>query len=118
MLGTLLGRHQLRWLKPMDIQDQNIDIRSVKDLLGKGKGEGPRWWIENLISEGDQVVLAGPPKSGKSFLALQLAMAVVRGHGHDGQPWFLLPDFKLPPISSQRKVLFFSLEMDRITPDP
>lgn len=88
----------------------HVDIRSVSELLESPDGDTQAWLIEGLIREGDQVVLAGPPKSGKSFLAFQLAMAVVQGVNHDGNAWFLKPEFTLPEVSP-RRVLFFSLEM-------
>ncbi|HOX63997.1 MAG TPA: AAA family ATPase [Verrucomicrobiota bacterium] len=88
----------------------HVDIRSVSELLKSPDGDDQAWLVENLIREGDQVVLAGPPKSGKSFLAFQLAMAVVQGVNHEGNAWFLKPEFALPNVSP-RRVLFFSLEM-------
>jgi hypothetical protein len=88
----------------------HVDIRTVQQLLSPSDEAEPAWLIENLIREGDQVVLAGAPKSGKSFFAFQLAMAVAQGRNHEGDGWFLMPDFTLPQ-QAQRKVLFFSLEM-------
>jgi hypothetical protein len=92
------------------IEDAHIDIRSVHQLLSPSDETEPAWLIENLIREGDQVVLAGAPKSGKSFFAFQLAMAVAQGRNHLGEGWFLLPEFGLPR-QVKRKVIFFSLEM-------
>jgi DNA-binding transcriptional ArsR family regulator len=37
------------------------------------------WSFEDFIVEGDQVMIAGAPKSGKSWLALQLALAAASG---------------------------------------
>jgi len=49
------------------------------------KGASPRSWIvEPLIEEGDQVLLAGEPKCGKSLLASQLALEIARGPGKLG----------------------------------
>lgn len=45
-------------------------------------GSKPRQWIvEPLIAVGDQVVLAGEPKSGKSLLASQLCLEISKGSG-------------------------------------
>lgn len=45
-------------------------------------GSKPRQWIvQPLIAVGDQVVLAGEPKSGKSLLASQLCLEIAKGPG-------------------------------------
>jgi len=88
-----------------------IDRKSVKALLASSDEASQHWLIEGLIREGDQVVLAGAPKSGKSFLAFQMALAVATGCNHRGLPWFLFENFKLPSSGDPHKVLFFSLEM-------
>ncbi len=59
------------------------------------------WVLEDLIQMGDQVVLAGPPKSFKSIWALQLSLALAMGE----------PDFLEWRIPQKRKVLYFSMEM-------
>lgn len=63
------------------------------------------WIVENLIHSGDQVVLAGPPKIGKSIMATQLALKVASGEGH-----FISPRFSV--MKKKRSVLVFSLEMN------
>ena len=63
------------------------------------------WILDGLIHSGDQVVLAGPPKVGKSILGMQLALTVAKGTGH-----FLDERFK--PQPKTRNVLVFSLEMN------
>ncbi len=63
------------------------------------------WLVDGLIHAGDQVVLAGPPKVGKSILGIQLALAIAEG----SKP-FLSPRFKTK--SRPRSVLVFSLEMN------
>jgi hypothetical protein len=95
-----------------------IDIRSVKQLLQETDEHNGAWVVRNLIHEGDQVVLAGEAKSGKTFFAIQLAMAVAEGQNDAGQHWFLKETFELAPkngdmswLPRPRKVLFFSLEM-------
>lgn len=41
------------------------------------------WLVKNMITRGEQGMLVGASQSGKSFLAIGLAMAVARG-----EPWF------------------------------
>lgn len=80
-------------------------VRVTLLQLLKRKKTKPDWIIEGLIHAGDQVVLAGPPKIGKSILGFQLALAVAEG----GKRCFLSERFKTK--SEPRKVLVFSLEM-------
>lgn len=61
--------------------------------------------VEKLIRTEDQVVLAGPPKSGKSFLTAEFCMRLANGAGH-----FLSPELK---ITRKARVLYFSFEMGR-----
>lgn len=43
------------------------------------KGEDPEYLVDGWLTEGDRSVLGGPSASGKSFLAIHLAMCVARG---------------------------------------
>lgn len=52
---------------------------AVPDLLFVSTKDEHEWIIENLIRPGDQVLLAGAPKSGKSLLGLQLAIFAALG---------------------------------------
>lgn len=96
--------------RPAPESSPTVDIRSVKDLF-ESSAEPLSWIIKDLIREGDQVILAGPPKSGKSFLAFQLAMAVATGCNHRGQNTFLSSRFEITKADNPRNVLYFSLEM-------
>jgi hypothetical protein len=88
--------------KPVD-DWRETGLYSIKLLEGIQQDASP-WIVENLIREGDQVVLSGPPKSGKTILALQLALDVALGN-----PYFLIPErYKIP---EKKRVLFLSLEM-------
>lgn len=40
----------------------------------KAAKQDPNWIIEGLLEEGDQLLVGGPPKSGKSLFAMQLAL--------------------------------------------
>lgn len=76
-----------------------IHIDTVNDLLAAAN-EPDEWVLEGLIEAGDQVILAGAPKAGKSLLASQLALAVASGGRWLG--------WKAP---SPRKVLYVNLEL-------
>lgn len=54
-----------------------LDFRPISHLMSQ-TFEPPRWAIEDLLPEGLTIV-AGAPKSGKSWLALDIALAVSRG---------------------------------------
>lgn len=47
-------------------------------LLAKANTPTP-WVFQGFIVEGDQIMIAGAPKSGKTWLALQLALAAASG---------------------------------------
>jgi KaiC/GvpD/RAD55 family RecA-like ATPase len=55
-----------------------IIIDSISDLLDAAN-ERDVWILDGLIEEGDQVVLSGPPKAGKSLMVSQMALAVASG---------------------------------------
>jgi len=86
-------------------ESPDYEKATLSDLL-KAKRPKNEWIVKNLIHAGDQVVLAGPPKIGKSILGTQLALAVAKGK----QTSFLLDEFVTP--SNPRRVLVFSLEMN------
>lgn len=53
-------------------------MKPVRELLQE-KFPEPEWVIEGLIRRGKSYLLIGPPKEGKSYLALSLAVAVAMG---------------------------------------
>lgn len=59
------------------------------------------WVLKDLVMMGDQVILAGAPKTYKSFWASHLALALSMG----------APEFLGWGISKSRKVLVLSMEM-------
>lgn len=52
-------------------------IHSLRDLL-REKLDPPKWAVRGLIPEG-VTILAGPPKMGKSWMALQIGLAEATG---------------------------------------
>lgn len=58
----------------------NEGLWNLERLWARG-AKARRWIVEPLIEEADQVLLAGEPKCGKSFLASQLAMEIANGPG-------------------------------------
>ena len=74
-------------------------IDTVGDLL-TAASQPDIWVLEGLIEAGDQVVLAGAPKAGKSLMASQIALAVASGGKFLG--------WRAP---NQRKVLYVNLEL-------
>lgn len=63
--------------------------------------EPVRWQVEGLWERGDVVVLAAPPSHGKTFLAMQLALAVAT----NGVAWGRFP------VRQPGRVAYFNLEM-------
>lgn len=66
-------------------------------------GEATETLVDGLIQAGDQCILTSPPKAGKSYMAMQLAMTLAVGKGR-----FLLKRWS---VNKPRRVLYVSLEM-------
>ncbi len=77
----------------------SIHVDHVADLI-TAANQPDVWIVAGLVEEGDQVVLSGPPKAGKSLLASQLALAVASG----GQ-------FLRWQVPAPRRVLYVNLEL-------
>jgi hypothetical protein len=94
---------------------------SVPDLLRISESEHA-WIVDGLLRRGSQMLLAAPPKSGKSLLASEIALSLSLPF-KTGEKRFLFdarPDpetkfpgleIKQPPKEKNWRVLFFSLEM-------
>jgi len=76
------------------------------DLLTDDVNKPIPWIIENLISEGEQMLVFGAPKVGKSQFVLQMAIAVALGN--DFHKW---PASKQETEETGRKVLYVNLEI-------
>ncbi len=74
-------------------------IRDIYDLATCAT-EPDHWIFDGLIERGDQVLLAGAPKTGKSLLASQLSLAAAAGSGF--MSWRAV---------AQKKVLYVNLEV-------
>ena len=86
--------------------ERNSTFRSTKQgilsALDERVGNPKQWIINNLIAKGEQLLLFGPPKVGKSQFALQLAIAAATGEQFN--PW--------PKPTQRHKVLYVNLEID------
>lgn len=71
-------------------------------MLFAAAQEPHRWVLEGLIEQGDQVILAGAPKAGKSLMASQIALAIASGGNFLG--W---------RVPAPMKVLYINLEIRR-----
>jgi hypothetical protein len=60
-----------------DAEDYSLQTMQLADLMS-AHFEPPRWAIEDLLPEG-LTILAGPPKLGKSWMALDIAIAITLG---------------------------------------
>src|SRR3990172_8055724 len=75
-----------------------IEIKTINELMQK-EMKPVKWLLENLIPQG-LTLLAGDPKTGKSFFAMQLALTVSAGR----------PFCKDGPQTCQGNVLYFLLD--------
>lgn len=73
---------------------------SIFSSLREGLEIEPDYLVENLLEAGEQALIYGQPKVGKTFLAIQLAVAVATGKK------FLNWD-----VPGPRKVLYLNFEM-------
>lgn len=55
-----------------------------KDIYNGQKSDA-EWLIKDTVNANGMCVLAGPPQSGKSFIALEMAMAVAHGTDYNGK---------------------------------
>jgi hypothetical protein len=93
----VLGHKVSHTLREPDSEAPERVAKSVADLMGRDLGK-MRWTVEPIIPEG-ATILAGAPKIGKSWLVMDLALAVARGST-------ILGDY----TAAQGEVLYLSLE--------
>jgi len=63
--------------KPQPVREVEPEIQSLPELLGK-EIESPRWILDQILPEG-LTLLVSPPKTGKSFLVGNVALAAAWG---------------------------------------
>jgi hypothetical protein len=96
-------------------------ILNFEQLLDEPSYE-ERWIVNGLIAEGRLVALYGPAKTGKSLLALEMAICVANGYEFLGHPTrqcnVLYLDYENQPIQDIqpriKKMGFSSHELDNV----
>lgn len=94
-------RRQIAEIDKADAADPFNQIARVTDLLAEELAE-PEFVVEGLVPTG-LVILAGRPKSGKSWLAYAIALAVTGGHNALGSL-----------TTKPRPVLYLALEDTKV----
>ena len=88
---------ELKWIKPVKYQQSCIRLLSAKQIQ-ETKLEPIQWLAEGFLTEG-LFILAGPPKVGKSWLSLNIAISVAKGN-------MVLSSFK----TNKAGVIYLALE--------
>jgi RecA-family ATPase len=89
------------WKQHVEEANDNLpDIECFADVFANLPDLAPPL-IDGVLREGHKMLLAGPSKAGKSFILLQLAMAIA-----EGREW-------LGWKCAQGKVLYVNLELDK-----
>lgn len=89
------------WKAFVEASNDNLpDFESLESVFNNLPDLAPPL-IDGILRTGHKMLLAGPSKAGKSFLLLQLAIAIA-----EGRPWLGWP-------CAQGRVLYVNLELDR-----
>lgn len=89
------------WREWIDAQNDDLpDIECLADLYESPPPLAPPL-IDGILRQGHKMLLSGPSKAGKSYILLELAMAIA-----EGREW-------LGWKCSKGKVLYVNLELDR-----
>jgi len=83
-----------------ELDDSLPDIENLADVFGNLPPLAPIL-IDGILRNGHKMLLAGPSKAGKSFMLLQLAIAIAEGNKWLGRK------------CQQGRVLYINLELDR-----
>ena len=78
--GWQAGQHKLRISKPTEALPTPRPVTISADVLANKSFANLQWAVPEILPEG-LAILAGRPKFGKSFLSLQLAIAIATGDG-------------------------------------
>lgn len=102
LVGTNQGKPTFdAWRNWIEERNDNLpEIESLSSVWDNLPELAPPL-INGLLREGHKMLLAGPSKAGKSYILLQLAIAIA-----EGRPWLGWP-------CAQGKVLYVNLELDR-----
>lgn len=102
LIGTNLGKPDYHtWREWFD--EVNDDLPPMDYLAAEWDKipPYPPCLIENVLRQGDKMLIAGPSKAGKSFALIQLCIAIA-----EGKSWMGFP-------CAQGKVLYVNLELNR-----
>lgn len=102
LVATNIGKSS--WNEWTDwIAAQNDDLPEVEclDQVWDNLPELADCLIDGVLRQGHKMLVSGPSKAGKSFLLLELAIAIAEGHQWLGWP------------CRQGRVLYVNLELDR-----
>src|SRR5690625_5007885 len=78
--SSLLELNKEDVVRIAEFESENADKWSDSIMQAAALSEAPvNWAFEDFIVQGDQVMIAGAPKSGKSWMALQMALAASSG---------------------------------------
>ena len=101
LMGVNIGRKS--WVDWMDYVDGATDELPDMALLSdyeKDPPELPEELIKGVLRKGHKMLISGSSKAGKSFLLMELCIAIA-----EGSPWLGFP-------CKQGKVLYVNLEID------
>lgn len=102
IIDTNIGKaNWTEWQEWIEAVNDNLpDVEDLSDVWGAiPELAGPL--IDGILRKGHKMLLAGPSKAGKSFLQIELAIAIA-----EGRPW-------LGRGCAKGRVLYVNLELDR-----
>jgi RecA-family ATPase len=101
LIGTNLGKNSWdEWQEYIEDMNDNLpDPETLSDLFEQEIILAPEL-IKGVLRQGHKMLIAGPSKAGKSFLLMQLVVAIA-----EGQQWMGF-------TCQQGKILYVNLELD------
>lgn len=102
IIDTNIGKRDwAEWAEWIEsVNDDLPDPEGLQDVWDKLPPLAPTL-ISDVLRQGHKMLLAGPSKAGKSFLLIQLVLAIAEGRSWLGWP------------CTQGRVLYVNLELDR-----
>lgn len=102
LLAVNTGRKSwMDWMDFVEGVEFNLPELEQLDVLLAHKPELPEELIKGILRNGHKMLISGPSKAGKSFLLMELAIAIT-----EGRRWLGFPCRK-------GRVLYVNLEIDR-----